>query len=343
MIRKALEVGCGVLSEDLHADKQFSSSSSVEGIETKSLICVPLIGRDSRPLGAIQLDCLRGGKAFNGEHLRLMATVGLMAAVVLENVELNAMRVREENMRRDLALGRDIQFGFLPTTFVLPPESGCEIFANIEPAKEVSGDLYDFFQLDDGRLAFLVGDVSDKGIPAALFMVKVQTLVRHLAAVTGSPAETLRKLNDALNLHNPSSMFVTLIHGIYNPADGETVLASGEHPRPLLRQPDGQLEELAMPVGRLLGCFDGDVGGPDRTFSLSRGQTLILFCDGYTEAAAPNTRKMFGLEGLKELLGGERTNLPLAECAQYARQNIERYIGGADLQDDLTLLMLRRK
>ncbi len=342
VIRKALDVGCGVLSKDVHTDKQFNPSSTLDSFEAKSLMCVPLIGHDGRPLGAIQLDCLRAGKAFDGEHLRLMGTVSLMAAVVLENVALNAVRAREESLRRDLALGREIQLGFLPAGPDLPAESGFEIFANILPAKEVSGDLYDFFRLDDGRLAFLVGDVSDKGIPAALFMVKVQTLIRHLAAMTGGPAETLRKLNDALNLNNPSSMFVTVVHGVYNSADGEIVIASGGHPRPLLRQPDGQIDEVAMPVGRLLGCFEGDPGGADLKLTLGRGQTLILFSDGYTEAAAPNTGKMFRLDGLKELLSGSQTQAPLAACAENARRRIESYIGGAELQDDLTLLMLRR-
>ncbi len=120
------------------------------------------------------------------------------------------------------------------------------------------------------------------------------------------------------------------------------MLASGGHPRPLLRQPDGKTDELAMPVGRLLGCFDGDPGASDLALTLGRGQTLILFSDGYTEAAAPKTGKMFGLEGLKELLSGPRTQLPLAACAEFVRQNREHYLGGADLQDDLTLLMLRR-
>src|SRR5262249_31115412 len=156
-------------------------------------------------------DCQLEGRAFNAEHLRLLTTVSLMAAVAVENVALNAVRLREESLRRDLALGRDIQFGFLPTDFTPPLGSSYEIYAHIYPAKQVSGDLYDFFPLGDGRLAFLVGDVSDKGIPAALFVVKVQTLVRHLAAVAGSPSETLSRLHTALAQNNPSSMFVTLV------------------------------------------------------------------------------------------------------------------------------------
>src|SRR5262249_4747056 len=154
---------------------------------------------------------------------------------------------------------------------------GYEIYANIHPAKEVSGDLYDFFPLEEGRLAFLVGDVSDKGIPAAMFMVKVQTLVRHLAAVTRGPSETLARLTVALAQNNPSSMFVTLVHGIFDGRTGDVVLASGGHPRPLLRRADGTVDEVSMPVGLLLGCFEGDPGAADVRLTLDHGQTLILY------------------------------------------------------------------
>jgi serine phosphatase RsbU (regulator of sigma subunit)/pSer/pThr/pTyr-binding forkhead associated (FHA) protein len=342
VIRKAIEVGRGILSEDIHADEQFTITSTLNAVDATSLLCVPLIGHDGRPLGAIQLDCQRAGRAFNAEHLHLLTTVSLMAAVVVENVALNALRVRAESLRRDLALGREIQFGFLPTDFTPPPGCNCEIYANIHPAKEVSGDLYDFFPLDDGRLAFLVGDVSDKGVPAAMFMVKVQTLVRHLAAMTQSPAETLARLNAALAQNNPSSMFVTLVYGLFDGRSGNVVLASCGHPRPLLRHADGKVEELAMPVGRLLGCFEADPGAVDVPLTLAPGQTLILYSDGYTEASAPGSA-MLGLEPLKNVLGGAQTQLPLPACAESARQLIERFTGGGDLQDDLTLLLLRRR
>ena len=114
VIRKALQDGRGILSDDVHADRQFEATGSIAALEATSLMCVPLIGHDGHALGAIQLDCMRPGKAFDGEDLRLLTTVSLMAAVVLENVALNAVRVREEGLRRDLALGREIQLGFLP-------------------------------------------------------------------------------------------------------------------------------------------------------------------------------------------------------------------------------------
>jgi serine phosphatase RsbU (regulator of sigma subunit) len=343
VIQQALADGAGLLSTDVHADQRFATSVSLYDVATTSVICAPLLVQRGKPLGVIQLDCTQPGQEFRSEHLRLLTTVGLLAAVVLENVALQAVRAREEVLRRDLALARDIQLGFLPTDWAPPPGSGFEICARLHPARDVSGDLYDFFPLADGRLAFLVGDVSDKGVPAALYMVRVQTLTRYLAPLTSSPAAMLGKLNAALNFNNPSAMFVTLAFGIFDPGSGEVVLASGGHPRPLLRRADGTVAEVAMPVGRLLGCFDLDPGAQDQRLTLAPGETLLLYSDGYTEAASPGPRReLMGLEALKELAGGAGTALSLAACAEKARLAVERFTGSADLQDDLTLLLLRR-
>src|SRR5439155_2913583 len=118
---------------------------------------------------------------------------------------------------------------------------------------EVSGDLYDFFKLPDGRLAFYLGDVSGKGMPAALFMVMVRSLAHQLAPAALGAADFLQKLNTALANDNPTHLFVTLIYGIFDPADGGVVLASGGHPPPLLRHADGSVEPLVIKPAMLLG------------------------------------------------------------------------------------------
>src|SRR5262249_3957856 len=163
------------------------------------------------------------------------------------------------------------QQGFLPAS--LDPQSlpGCELYAHVQPAREVTGDFYDFFTLDDGRLTFFLGDVSGKGMPAALFMVAVRTLARHLADAGGSPADTPARLNDALAAHNPSSMFVTLAHGIYEPRTGAAVLASGGHPRPLLRRADARIEEIPCPTGRALGIAAGNLKLTETRLDLAPG------------------------------------------------------------------------
>jgi phosphoserine phosphatase RsbU/P len=184
--------------------------------------------------------------------------------------------------------------------------------------------------------------VAGKGMPAALFMVKVHTLSRHLVSRSERPAATLDKLNAALAANNFSGLFVTLIYGIYDPRSGEVVLSSGGHPMPLLRRADGQVEEIAVHTGRLLGYEAASAGLADTTLKLARGETLILYTDGFTEAYAPGRVEMFGLERLRDVLGGPRTQLTLEACAEEARLAIERFTSSPEQQDDLTLLLLRR-
>jgi serine phosphatase RsbU (regulator of sigma subunit) len=342
IVRHALDQGVGLLSEDVRSDARFQSSQTLSALNLRSVMCVPLIGSDKRRLGAIQLDHAHKGQPFRSEELQLFTAISLQVALVLENAALHAEVLREERLRQELVLAHEIQQGFLTTEFPRPKNVGYELFARVEPARQVSGDLYDFVLLPDGRLAFFVGDVSGKGMPAALFMVAVRTLCRHLAAESDSPAETLRRLNAAIAADNPSAMFVTLAHGLYNPTSGETVLASGGHPKPLLRHADGRVEEVAVTNGMILGCEGVNLRLSDHRLTLEPGDTLALYTDGYTEARAPDKKTMFELPRLMDAFGGPRTALPLKECADEVHAAVERFTGSEELQDDLTLLLLRR-
>jgi sigma-B regulation protein RsbU (phosphoserine phosphatase) len=341
LVKKALDEGVGILSEDVGGDERFASTATLIRLNLRSLLCVPLLGPEGRRLGVLQLDSSRPGTAFHGEDLELLTTVGLQVGVVLENVALHAQHLREERLRQELAMAREIQESFLPASLNEPRE-GYELFARVHPAREVSGDLYDFFPLDDGRLAFFLGDVTGKGLPAAMFMVKVHTLCRHLGAGGASPAAALNRLNLALAANNPTAMFVTMAYGIYVPQTGEVVLASAGHPWPLLRRADGRVEEMELKTGRPAGCVELPLGAGEKTFALGRGETLILYTDGFNEAFAPGREDQFGTPRLGAVLGGPRTVLPLADCAEQARLAVERFTCSSEQQDDLTLLMLRR-
>jgi sigma-B regulation protein RsbU (phosphoserine phosphatase) len=334
--------GIGILSEDVLGDKSINKTATLVALNLRSVICVPMITQDGRRLGVIQLECRRADMRFVEDDLEMLTAIGLQAAVVLDNVELHAERLQEERLHQELILARDIQQGFLPKDFKPGGLTGFELFARVYPARQVSGDLYDFFPLADGRLAFFLGDVSGKGMPAALFMIAVRTLGRHLAHATGSPAETLRKLNDALAADNPSAMFVTLAHGIYDPRGGEIVLASGGHPAPLIRGNDGQVKEMELRNGRLLGYQGGDLGLADFRLQLASGETVIFYTDGFTEAHPPDSSSLFGIDRLKETLGGSITFLTLENCAEHAKNEVQAFVGGDELQDDLTMLLLRR-
>jgi serine phosphatase RsbU (regulator of sigma subunit) len=342
IVRKVLQEGVGVLSTDVQADDRFQDSSTLENLAAHSLLCVPLIAQGGRRHGVIQLESNRSEAVFRSQDLHLLTTIGLQVAVALENLTLYAERLRQEHLRRELALARDIQESYLPTNFADFQGHGFELYAHVYAAREVAGDLYDCFLLPDGRLALFLGDVSGKGIPAALYMVAVRTLARHLAASGASPAATLATLNNALAADNPSSLFVTLVHATYEPRTGDVVLASGGHPWPLLRRPDGAVDEVPIHGGRVLGYAPGDIGARDARLTLARGETLILYSDGFTEAFAPDGHTAFQLDRLKMVLGGVNAGLSLPACSESARKTVQRFTGSAELQDDLTLLLLRR-
>ncbi|MFN4258922.1 MAG: SpoIIE family protein phosphatase [Gemmataceae bacterium] len=342
IVRQALEQGVGLLSEDVQADDRFTGSNTLRALDMRSVLCVPLIAQDERRLGIIQLDRCRGGQSFRKEDLELLATVALQVTVALEYADMHAQLLREERLRQELALAREIQQGYLPTAFPPPLRAGYELFACLYPARQVSGDLYDFITLDDGRLAFFLGDVSGKGMPAALFMVAVRTLIRHLATSGDKPSATLAQLNAALAVDNPSAMFVTLVHGLYQPATGEVIVSSGGHPIPWLRSVEGHIQPIPLPPGRLLGYPGANLRLSDHTFTLQPDETLIMYTDGFTEARAAASKEMFGEQRLQEVLGGPRTQLSLRKCAEVVKAQVEQFTNQTDLQDDLTLMLLRR-
>jgi serine phosphatase RsbU (regulator of sigma subunit) len=342
VIRRALQEGVGILSEDVRSDVRFRGVSTFTALNLLSLVCVPLIGKEGRRVGVLQLDCSREGQCFKVEDLKLLTAIGLQVAVALENVALHQEVLREERTRHELALAREIQEDFLPVDFPAPAEHGFELFAHVNPARTVSGDLYDFFFLKDGRLIFLVADVSGKGVPAALFMLAVRTLARHLAGAGDSPAQTLRQLNAVLSADNASGIFVTLVLGVYQPDDGGLVLASCAHPAPLLRRADGRVEILSLDSGTLLGLERGDMRLADTKLTLGVGETLAVYTDGLMEAMDPHSRTQFGLQGLQNALASLQHETSLRAFAGDLHASVERFTGKAEIQDDQTLLLLRR-
>jgi serine phosphatase RsbU (regulator of sigma subunit) len=351
IVKKALDEGIGILSDDIHADARFQGSGTITSLQIRSLLCVPLISADQKRLGVIQLDRTRppsstspatGKGGFKMDDLELLTTIGLQVAVVLDNAALHQEVLREQRLHQELALARDIQLGYLPTDFGDFAKDRFEVFACVHPARQVSGDLYDFMELPDGRLGFFLGDVSGKGMPAALYMVAVHTLGRHLAASSNPPSKALMCLNDALVKENHNGMFVTLAHGQCNRATGEVIYASAGHPLPLLRHADGKVESLDHKTGRLLGYETGNLHLADIRLTLKAGEMLVFYTDGVTEARDPAKRQMFGLGRLCDVVSGFVAAFPLSVCAERIKGAVDRFTASAELQDDLTMLFLRR-
>jgi serine phosphatase RsbU (regulator of sigma subunit) len=338
VLRRVCEEGVALLAEDVSA---MEANLTLHAMGVRSVIGVPLRTRDAAVFGVLQLERFRQGQPFAGDDLNLATALALQLSTVLENARLHERLVYQERLARDLALAREIQLGFLPRELPRLAQGSLELCADLQPAEEVSGDFYDWLPLDDSRVAFLVADVSGKGMPAALFMSMARALLRQLMRSSFSPGEILTALNRGLAVDNPKYMFITVLLGIYQPTTGEVRLARGGHPLPLLRKTNGQSEEVALPAGCLIGLEEDCPAIQEATLRLLPGETLIFYTDGISEAAEMKSQTLFGTERLLEVIGKLPSSGTLPQWLEEVKRAVGSFCDPNRPQDDVTLLMLR--
>jgi len=247
-----------------------------------------------------------------------------------------------ESLKKDLSTARDIQQYILPQVFPPFPEDcdKLDIFASMEAAKDIGGDFYDFFRLDDDCIALTIADVCGKGIPAALFMAVSRTMIRSKGVQGVNPGECLTESNRLLASYSVDCMFVTVFYAIYNTKTGHVTYCNAGHNPPHLLRANGTTEELPKPKNTIVGAFDG-IEYQDDTLQLEHGDTLVMFTDGVTEAMNPKFEE-FGNERLDNILGG----LSASSCQQIVetvKAGIKDFVEGAEQSDDITILVLKRK
>lgn len=249
---------------------------------------------------------------------------------------LQRQRVLAARHDGELAAARQIQMGMLPQSFPVRPE--IEIHARLEPAKAVGGDFYDVAELPDGRIYFAVGDVSGKGVPAALFMALAKALARAGARRAVPIDVMVTSANAELAAENPAMMFVTLLAGVIDPVTGQAVLVSAGHDAPLRLFPGR--EPLAIEdVGGPPLCADDGFAYPSVTVQLERGETLMIVTDGIADACS-TTEEFYGGERLLRVargLGG----LPVQAAVDAVFRDVHRFAAGAEPHDDISVLAIR--
>jgi sigma-B regulation protein RsbU (phosphoserine phosphatase) len=245
---------------------------------------------------------------------------------------------QKERMQDELNIGREIQMSMVPLVFPPFPDHGeFSIFATLQPAREVGGDFYDFYFIDEERLCFCIGDVSGKGVPSALFMAMAKTLLKSRAADDASTASILTHVNEELIANNKSWMFVTIFAGILNIRTGELVYTNAGHNPPYLRRKDGQWQRLDQRHGPVIGAVEGMVYKEERD-TMGPGDILFLYSDGVTEARDPENQ-MFSEDRLKELLHAGNTDDAVAAVDNTVAA-VRAFEGGAEQWDDITVLGL---
>lgn len=252
--------------------------------------------------------------------------------------ELADTTARKERIESELRIASEIQMGMIPKIFPpFPERKDIDLYAKLIPAKEVGGDLYDFF-VQDGCLYFTVGDVSGKGVPASLLMAVTRSLFRNMASHLKSPAAIVSSLNDSLAESNESGMFVTLFVGVLDLKSGMLTYCNAGHNPPVRTETDGTAGFLDMIPNLPLGVIEG-FPYQEQVEPFGRGAMLFLYTDGVTEAESPD-KQLFSPERLLEVLGTLAGGSPDKVIAEVL-QEIHAHASGAEQNDDITMLCLR--
>ena len=246
-----------------------------------------------------------------------------------------------ESIKGDLAVAREIQQAILPRIFPPFPEEAAnmDIAASMNAAKDVGGDFYDFFRIDADHIGFVIADVSGKGVPAAIFMAVCRTLIRATGIRGVSPSECITYSNSLLAKESVNAMFVTAFYGIYNIRTGEVKYANAGHNPPYLMKADGSVKVLPLSHDFVAGVID-DFQYTEETTLLEKGDTLLLFTDGVTEATSP-TYEEYGEQRLEQRLS-QLTQVGCQQIIDAIKADVKAFAGEAEQSDDITLLALKR-
>jgi phosphoserine phosphatase RsbU/P len=345
-VRLALKKQSSVITEDLNeADSKLQAAQSIVAQSLRAIVAIPLYAtaRSRSPesdthfrrgdfLGLVYLDARRPA-AFSKLERKILDALAVEAASILDNARLVERERQRQRLEQEISIARDIQQALLPRGFRDFPHLA--IAGTSTPCLAVGGDYFDVFPLSDDRTAFLIADVSGKGLGAALLTTMLQGAFSGMA-IGDDPARVFNHLNRFLCEHSDISRYATMFFGILG-RDGHLEFINAGHPSPLLLR-QGQVAEPftegSVPVGLIAGaqyvaaCLE-----------LQPGDTLVLFSDGVTEAADPD-EEMFGVSRLREALA-DRHDAPLDHLQRTVLESVQSFVRGADQADDITLLLVR--
>lgn len=326
-----------ILSADAATDARFDMAESIVDFHIRSMMCAPLVDRDGNSLGVIQLDTLDPRNRFRQDDLDLLVSVACQAAFAVENAQLHESAMRDQAIKRELAMAHEVQRGFLPSA--APRISEYDFFEFYEPANQLGGDYYDYVELPGGRLAVVVADVSGKGISASLLMAKLSAETRFCLASEPSPAAAIGRLNRAFCDSGWEDRFVTMVIAVLDPKQHLVTIVNAGHLPPLLRRGPGAVEPLADAESRLPLGIDRDVEYAECVQLLAPGESIVLYTDGITEAMNAKD-ELYGSKRLLSLLGCDVDSARL--LGRRLLDEVKRFVGARPQSDDMCLTCFGR-
>jgi sigma-B regulation protein RsbU (phosphoserine phosphatase) len=324
--------GKPLLLKDAYTHPKFHRAhDDATGYRTKSMITVPLkVGE--RITGVAQVINRLDGNSFDSDDLELFIALCSLAAIAIDNAKMHKSLMEKQRFVKDMEFARTVQESFLPQK--APEIANYRFSAHYTPAQEVGGDFYDFIHLDSERTGIVIGDVSGKGVPAALYMAKLGSDLRTLAFTEKDPATALEKLNNLLAERSRRGMFATLLYIELESQGGGLTISNAGHLPPIIKKASGSVIKLSTSGGSPLGIL-ADMKFGQETALLSRGDTVILYTDGIIEAMNAG-EELYGYERFEALVRKSPTDPDVLKSAII--EDVNKFTGLSPQHDDMTLV-----
>ena len=323
--------------KDAWKDKRFFSGFDLRtGFQTKTMLCMPMRDRKGKIIGVFQILNKHDG-AFTKEDENFLEAFSVHAALAIENARLHQDIVEKERIEKELEIAGAIQRRLLPKQ--LPALAGYEIDAVARPSKNVGGDYYDLIMLSEGKYAFVIADVSGKGVPAALLVSTLHASLHAYIDSTPSLAQLVKRLNVVVHKNTEAERFITLFMAVLDPNDGSLTYVNAGHNFPfILRTQQSSIQPL-FSTGLPLGMFDG-VEFQQETVRLDPSEYLVMYTDGVTEAMNKSMDE-YGEKRLRQVMIGSSDKSASVFMGGIVA-DVEKFVAGEPQSDDLTMLVLKR-
>ncbi len=322
-----------LIVNDPHNDERFRGVKWENSI--RSLVCVPLIAK-SELIGILTVYNKKRGLSFSEEDQRLLSIISAQSAQIVENARLYEEEEALFRVQEEIKLASQIQNDLLPNKF--PEISGYDIAGKSVPAQLIGGDYFDFIQIVDSRLAVCLGDVSGKGLPAAMLMSNLQATVRSQAYLDASAKDCTQRSNKLLFHNTDLGKFVTFFYGILDAEAHKLCFSNAGHDNPFLLKKDS--EPLRLKTGGIVLGFVEDVPFEQESISVEKGDILVVFSDGITEAMNENEEE-FGEDRLVEAVTSKRDDSAIG-IIENVMNEANRHAGSMSQMDDMTIIVIKR-
>ncbi len=336
VVDKTAASGEPILTSDAQLDARFNMRQSIMAKGLRAILCVPIKIKEQQ-IGIIYVDNRLRAGIFTTEDLDLLNSISASAAIAIENARLYQLAIEKSRMETEMQLARNVQISLLPRE--IPSLPGWEFGAHWQPARQVGGDYYDFIHHPDGRLGLVIADVTDKGMPAALFMASAKNILRASILACGSIAEGITRANALIEQESNEQMYISLVYACLDPTNGKLTYVNAGHNPPLHLHGKPVSFTRLNKSGMWLGV-DSKAIYSDDSGTVGEGDLLVFYTDGVSEAEN-KLGKAFGEEGLKSVILKHRGKTPPALC-KLVIEAVQDFTGSSELSDDITLLIVKR-